>query len=125
MNEWDFPHLVEVALPPGPFRRVILEIDAFHRYGGKRDGASGGCGIVELAFSTEHSNRDHDAGGQYDHARKHREVSQDDGHVSPAKLTAYLGGVLMLGRGRWPPQALADRHEPRPPKVAQRGRADP
>jgi hypothetical protein len=31
MNERDFPHLVELALPPGPFRGVILEIDAFHR----------------------------------------------------------------------------------------------
>jgi len=31
MNERDFPHLVELALPPGPFRSVILEIDAFHR----------------------------------------------------------------------------------------------
>jgi len=30
-NEHDFPHLVELALPPGPFRGVILEIDAFHR----------------------------------------------------------------------------------------------
>ena len=30
-NERDFPHLVELALPPGPFRSVILEIDAFHR----------------------------------------------------------------------------------------------
>ena len=30
-NERDFPHLVELALPLGPFRSVILEIDAFHR----------------------------------------------------------------------------------------------
>jgi hypothetical protein len=30
-NEQDFPYLVEVALPPGPFRSVFLEIDAFHR----------------------------------------------------------------------------------------------
>jgi hypothetical protein len=30
-NERDFPHLVELALPPGPFRGVFLEIDAFHR----------------------------------------------------------------------------------------------
>ena len=30
-NERDFPHLVELALPPGPFRSVFLEIDAFHR----------------------------------------------------------------------------------------------
>jgi len=30
-NEQDFPHLVELALPPGPFRRVFLEMDAFHR----------------------------------------------------------------------------------------------
>src|SRR5215471_2994633 len=26
-----FPHLVELALPPGGFRSVFLEIDAFHR----------------------------------------------------------------------------------------------
>src|SRR6516165_8292359 len=31
MNERDFPHLVELALPPGGFRSVVLEIDAFHR----------------------------------------------------------------------------------------------
>ena len=31
MNERDFPHLVELALPLGPFRSVFLEIDAFHR----------------------------------------------------------------------------------------------
>jgi hypothetical protein len=31
MNERDFPHLVELALPPGGFRSVFLEIDAFHR----------------------------------------------------------------------------------------------
>jgi hypothetical protein len=30
-NERDFPHLVEVAFPPGGFRSVFLEIDAFHR----------------------------------------------------------------------------------------------
>jgi hypothetical protein len=29
-NERDFPHLVELALPLGPFRSVFLEIDAFH-----------------------------------------------------------------------------------------------
>ena len=31
MNERDFPHLVELALPAGGFRSVFLEIDAFHR----------------------------------------------------------------------------------------------
>jgi len=31
MNERDFPHLVELALPPEGFRGVLLEIDAFHR----------------------------------------------------------------------------------------------
>jgi hypothetical protein len=31
VNERDFPHLVELALPPGGFRSVFLEIDAFHR----------------------------------------------------------------------------------------------
>ena len=31
MNERDFPHIVELALPPGPFGSVVLEIDAFHR----------------------------------------------------------------------------------------------
>jgi hypothetical protein len=30
-NERDFPHLVELAVPPGGFRSVFLEIDAFHR----------------------------------------------------------------------------------------------
>ena len=30
-NERDFPHLVELALPPRGFRSVFLEIDAFHR----------------------------------------------------------------------------------------------
>ena len=30
-NERYFPHLVELALPLGPFRRVSLEMDAFHR----------------------------------------------------------------------------------------------
>ena len=30
-NERDFPHLVELVLPLGPFRSVFLEIDAFHR----------------------------------------------------------------------------------------------
>ena len=30
-NERDFPHLVELALPPEGFRSVFLEIDAFHR----------------------------------------------------------------------------------------------
>jgi hypothetical protein len=30
-NERDFPHVVELALPPGRFRSVFLEIDAFHR----------------------------------------------------------------------------------------------
>jgi len=28
-NERDFPHLVELALPPEGFRSVLLEIDAF------------------------------------------------------------------------------------------------
>ena len=30
-NERDFPHLVELALPPRGFRSVFLEFDAFHR----------------------------------------------------------------------------------------------
>src|SRR5215472_8853116 len=30
-NERDFPFLVELALPPGGFRSVFQEIDAFHR----------------------------------------------------------------------------------------------
>jgi hypothetical protein len=30
-NERDFPHVVELALPPEGFRSVLLEIDAFHR----------------------------------------------------------------------------------------------
>ena len=30
-NERDFPNLVELTLPLGPFRNVFLEIDAFHR----------------------------------------------------------------------------------------------
>jgi len=30
-TERDFPHLVELALPPEGFRGVLLEIDAFHR----------------------------------------------------------------------------------------------
>ena len=30
-NEQDFPHLVELAVPPGGFRSVFLEFDAFHR----------------------------------------------------------------------------------------------
>jgi hypothetical protein len=29
-NERDFPHVVELALPPEGFRSVLLEIDAFH-----------------------------------------------------------------------------------------------
>jgi hypothetical protein len=32
-NERDFPHLVELALPLGSFRSVVLEIDGFHREG--------------------------------------------------------------------------------------------
>src|SRR5215467_10430259 len=30
-NEQDFPQLVKLALPPGGFRSVFLEIDTFHR----------------------------------------------------------------------------------------------
>ena len=30
-NERDFPHLVQLALPPGGFRSTFLEFDAFHR----------------------------------------------------------------------------------------------
>ena len=30
-NERDFPNVVELGLPPGGFRGVLLEIDAFHR----------------------------------------------------------------------------------------------
>ena len=29
-NERDFPYLLELALPPGGFRSVFQEIDAFH-----------------------------------------------------------------------------------------------
>ena len=29
-NERDFPYLIELALPPGGFRSVFLEIDTFH-----------------------------------------------------------------------------------------------
>jgi|SRR4051812_39906882 hypothetical protein len=30
-NERDFPHLVELPLPPGGLRSVFLDFDAFHR----------------------------------------------------------------------------------------------
>jgi hypothetical protein len=30
-NEQDFPHLVELAVPPGGFRDAFLEFDAFHQ----------------------------------------------------------------------------------------------
>jgi hypothetical protein len=30
-NNRDFPHLVELAVPPGGFRSAFLEFDAFHR----------------------------------------------------------------------------------------------
>jgi hypothetical protein len=30
-NERDFPHLVELPLPPGGFRGQLSEFDAFHR----------------------------------------------------------------------------------------------
>jgi hypothetical protein len=30
-NEQDFPHLVELAVPPEGFRGAFLEFDAFHR----------------------------------------------------------------------------------------------
>jgi hypothetical protein len=30
-NERDFPHLVELAVPPEGFRSAFLEFDAFHR----------------------------------------------------------------------------------------------
>jgi hypothetical protein len=30
-TERDFPHLVELVLPPKGFRGVLLEIDVFHR----------------------------------------------------------------------------------------------
>ena len=30
-NERDFPHLVELAVPPEGFRSSFLEFDAFHR----------------------------------------------------------------------------------------------
>jgi hypothetical protein len=31
MNERDFPHLVELGLPPGGFRNQSFEFNAFHR----------------------------------------------------------------------------------------------
>jgi hypothetical protein len=31
MNERDFPHIVEVALPPGGFGNQTAEFDSFHR----------------------------------------------------------------------------------------------
>jgi hypothetical protein len=37
MNERDFPHLVELELPPGGLPSQNLEFDAFHqRFGGTR-----------------------------------------------------------------------------------------
>ena len=30
-NERDFPHIVELALPPGGFRSQLSEFEAFHR----------------------------------------------------------------------------------------------
>src|SRR5215813_10430131 len=31
MNERDFPHIIELELPPGGFRSQSLDFDAFHR----------------------------------------------------------------------------------------------
>lgn len=41
MNEQHFPHLVELSLPPGGFRSIFLEIDAFHRVTASRAAAAG------------------------------------------------------------------------------------
>ena len=43
-NERDFPHLVELALPPEGFRSVLLEIDAFHRERRASQSAAAGVG---------------------------------------------------------------------------------
>jgi len=40
-HERDFPHLVELALPPGGFRSVFLEIDTFHRTNASQSAAAG------------------------------------------------------------------------------------
>jgi hypothetical protein len=41
MNERDFPHLVELALPPGGFRSVFLEFDAFTVNGASQSAVAG------------------------------------------------------------------------------------
>jgi len=46
MNERDFPHIVELALPPGGFRSQSLEFDAFHRE--RSIPIRRGCGRHEL-----------------------------------------------------------------------------
>ena len=35
MNERDFPHLVELELPPGGFRNKSQEFESFHREPGR------------------------------------------------------------------------------------------
>ena len=40
-NERDFPHLVELAVPPEGFRSAFLEFDAFHRDDAFRSAAAG------------------------------------------------------------------------------------
>jgi hypothetical protein len=40
-NERDFPHLVELALPPEGFRSVLIEMDAFHRERRTQSAAAG------------------------------------------------------------------------------------
>ena len=48
-NERDFPYLVELALPPGGFGSIFLEIDAFHREGHIQSAAA------EVATRSSHS----------------------------------------------------------------------
>jgi hypothetical protein len=55
MNERDFPHLVELPLPPDGFRNVSSEFDAFHRERGIPLRRGRGCvrqntSIVASAF---------------------------------------------------------------------------
>ncbi len=56
-NEQDFPHLIELALPPEGFRSVLLEIDAFHVNDASQSVAAGvdtrsSKSIFDSAFQT-------------------------------------------------------------------------
>src|SRR5262249_13576177 len=113
-NERDFPYLIELALPPGGFRSVFQEIDAFHRERRipVRRGRSryevkqfyirfpGEAQAADLGYVVGCTSREARSGGRL-WQKEMAMIGKNRGMIYGPKTDRILAGVLTVASGGW------------------------